>query len=193
MNMLPRWKQHAKKCRTKINVVAGREKEAMHVQTPLVLLLNAAAEMERKKEVDTYVTTYWIYKHKMPFTTGPKVHEVIPPPPPALIFRFSSPQAPFFRIVDVVCFCVQLLQHLHCADKKAVEKLALSRFTVARYGLTICSALTLETKQMMTDSVARYTFIFKLDPFLPPVHIFIVLLPLLTAYQLCSMKPPTST
>jgi hypothetical protein len=89
MNMLPRWKQHAKKCRTKINVVAGREKEAMHVQTPLVLLLNAAAEMEKKKEVDTYVTTYWIYKHKMPFTTGPKVHEVIPPPPLVLYFGLA--------------------------------------------------------------------------------------------------------
>jgi hypothetical protein len=63
---------------------------------------------------------------------------------------------------------VQLLQHLHCADKKAVEKLVLSRFTVARYGLTICGALSLETKQLMTESVARYTFVIKLTLPLPP-------------------------
>jgi hypothetical protein len=58
---------------------------------------------------------------------------------------------------------VQLLHHLHCADKKAVEKLVLSRFTVARYGLTFCDALSLETKHLMTGSVARYTIVIKLS------------------------------
>ena len=86
MNMLGRWKQHAKTCRGKINVVVGSDKEAMQVQTPLMLVFNAAAEMERKSQVDTYVTTYWIYKHKTSFTTGPKIHEVITPPPFILYF-----------------------------------------------------------------------------------------------------------
>ena len=86
MNMLGRWKQHAKTCRGKNNVVVGSEKEAMQVQTPLMLVLNAAAEMERKSQVDTYVTTYWIYKHKMAFTTGPKIHEVITLPPFLIYF-----------------------------------------------------------------------------------------------------------
>ncbi len=88
MNMLGRWKQHAKTCRGKINVVVGSEKGAMQVQTPIMMVLNAAAEMERKSQVDTYVTAYWIYKHKMSFTTGPKIHEVITPPPPPLSFIF---------------------------------------------------------------------------------------------------------
>ena len=48
----------------------------MEVQTPLVLVLNAAAEIERKSEVDAYLVAYWIYKHKMSFTTGNKTHEV---------------------------------------------------------------------------------------------------------------------
>jgi hypothetical protein len=69
MNMLSRWQQHAKKCRPKSN-------KAMMVQTPLVLVLNAAAEIERKNEVDAYLVAYWIYKHKMSFTTGDKTHEV---------------------------------------------------------------------------------------------------------------------
>ena len=51
----------------------------MEVQTPLVLVLNAAAEIGRKCTVDAYLVAYWIYKHKMSFTTGDKTHEAIKP------------------------------------------------------------------------------------------------------------------
>ena len=40
----------------------------------LSIVLNAAAEIERKSEVDAYLVAYWIYKHKMSFTTGDRTH-----------------------------------------------------------------------------------------------------------------------
>jgi hypothetical protein len=49
---------------------------ATHTPTPLVLVLNAATEIARKKLADQYVMTYWIYQNKLPFTTGEKLQEV---------------------------------------------------------------------------------------------------------------------
>jgi hypothetical protein len=86
MNMMTRWQQHARKCPHKNRAVAAKERE-----TPLVVHLNAANEIKRKRLVDTYAVTYWIYKHKMPFTTGTKVHEVAPP---ALSSRLAHQQFP---------------------------------------------------------------------------------------------------
>lgn len=106
----------------------------MEVQTPLVLVLNAAAEIERKSTVDAYLVAYWIYKHKMSFTTGDKTHEVrSPTTSPHFIvilhvyFYFDT------FICNIVCIRLQLLEQLHCTDKKAVAKLTLSRKTIARY------------------------------------------------------------
>jgi hypothetical protein len=148
----------------------------MQVQTPLVLVLNAATEIERKRQVDTYLVAYWIYKYKMSFTTGDKTHEVPPPPPHFIAILYVYFYFDTF-ICDIVCVRLQLLEQLHCTDKKAVANLTLSRNTIARhvrfyyglyyecacdfriccdrYGLTICDALSSQTKQLLLNSVAR--------------------------------------
>ena len=92
MNMMARWQQHAKKCKSTKHVVATQQRE-----TPLVLHLNAANEIHRKKLVDTYAIVYWIYKHKMPFTTGTKLHEVAPPFPVVWLTN-SSLISPFVML-----------------------------------------------------------------------------------------------
>ena len=113
MNMLSRWQQHANKCRPK-------SKMAMQVQTPLVLVLNAATEIERKRQVDTYLVAYWIYKYKMSFTTGDKTHEVPPPPPHFIAILYVYFYFDTF-ICDIVCVRLQLLEQLHCTDKKQLR------------------------------------------------------------------------
>jgi hypothetical protein len=139
VNEMKKWREHSKLCSNKA------AKNTMLISagckpTPLVLVLNAAAETARKKLADQYVMTYWMYQNKLPFTTGEKLQEVT-----GLILK----QMLFFYFTIMLfpfsfCFRLnpQLMQCLNCCDEKAVEKLSLSRQSVARSVTYICIVLT---------------------------------------------------
>ncbi len=54
----------------------------------LVMYLTAGGEAHRKNTCDAYVLAYWLYKHKLPFTTGNKLREVLVFP--KLFFDFDA-------------------------------------------------------------------------------------------------------
>jgi hypothetical protein len=41
----------------------------------MVMHVTMGGDKHRKNTTDAYVTTYWIYKHKLTFTTGDKLRE----------------------------------------------------------------------------------------------------------------------
>ena len=72
-NVLQRWVSHAKSCpglRIERSKVLAPEAEAFVVRCRL------GGDKHRLKTCDTLITTYWVYKHKLPFTTANKVKEV---------------------------------------------------------------------------------------------------------------------
>jgi hypothetical protein len=76
VNEMKKWKQHSKFSSNKAST-STMPISAACKPTPLVLVLNAAAETDREKLANQYVMTYWIYQNKLPFTTGEKLQEVI--------------------------------------------------------------------------------------------------------------------
>jgi hypothetical protein len=44
----------------------------------MVMHMTLGGDKHRKNTVDAYVTAYWVYKHKLAFTTGDKLREVRP-------------------------------------------------------------------------------------------------------------------
>jgi hypothetical protein len=60
VNEMKKWKQHSKFCSNKAST-STMPISAAYKPTSLVLILNAAAEISRKKLADQYVMTYWIY------------------------------------------------------------------------------------------------------------------------------------
>ena len=126
---MKKWREHSKLCSNKA------AKNTMLISaackpTPLVLVLNAAAETARKKLADQYVMTYWIYQNKLPFTTGEKLQEV------SLTIQLILMQILLLlfnlTLLPFVSADPQLMQCLNCCDIKAVEKFSLSRQSVAR-------------------------------------------------------------
>ena len=120
VNEMKKWKQHSKFCSQKSSSCT-MPLSATYKPTPLVLVLNAATEIARKKLADQYVMTYWIYQNKLPFTTGEKLQEV------SLTIRLIFMQILFLlfnlTLLPFVSADPQLMQCLNCCDIiKAVEK-----------------------------------------------------------------------
>ncbi len=80
-NVMERWISHAKSCRGLVGVALAPEKLAPEAQA-FVLRCMAGGDKHRKKTCDAYITTYWVYKYKLPFTTSPKLKEVCSPKNP---------------------------------------------------------------------------------------------------------------
>jgi hypothetical protein len=72
-NVLERWVSHAKSC-------PGLQMERAKVLAPeaeaFVVRCRPGGDKHRLKTCDTLITTYWVYKQKLPFTTANKVKEV---------------------------------------------------------------------------------------------------------------------
>jgi hypothetical protein len=72
-NVLERWVSHAKSC-------PGLQMERAKVLAPeaeaFVVRCRLGGDKHRLKTCDNLITTYWVYKHKLPFTTANKVKEV---------------------------------------------------------------------------------------------------------------------
>jgi hypothetical protein len=72
-NQTARWQSHAKICsglkatRAPLSAAARR----------LVVQCTAGGERHLQKLCDGYIVAFWLYKHKLPFAMGPKIHEVI--------------------------------------------------------------------------------------------------------------------
>jgi hypothetical protein len=72
-NVTRKWVAHAQKCpglHKKLLPAQPAEVEASVTQVRL------GGDKHRKNVCDAYTTTYWIYKHKLAFTTGDKLYEV---------------------------------------------------------------------------------------------------------------------
>jgi hypothetical protein len=72
-NVTKKWVTHSKKC-------PGLHKKLLpahpaEVQA-FVTHVRLGGDQHRKNLCDAYVNTYWIYKHKLAFTTGDKLREV---------------------------------------------------------------------------------------------------------------------
>jgi hypothetical protein len=71
---------HGKKCpgllTLRQNATLGTQKLTAEAQA-LVMYLTAGGETHRKNTCDAYVLAYWLYEHKLPFTTGNKLREVL--------------------------------------------------------------------------------------------------------------------
>ena len=78
-NQSKRWVAHGKKCpglmTLRQNALLAPQKLTAEAQA-LVMYLTAGGEAHRKNTCDAYVLAYWLYKHKLPFTTGNKLREV---------------------------------------------------------------------------------------------------------------------
>ena len=79
-NQSKRWVAHGKKCpglmTLRQNAILGTQKLTAEAQA-FVMYLTAGGETHRKNTCDAYVLAYWLYKHKLPFTTGNKLREVL--------------------------------------------------------------------------------------------------------------------
>jgi hypothetical protein len=75
-NVLARWINHAKSCPGLVKTVTLAP-EAQR----FVLQCMAGGDKHRRITCDAYIATYWVYKHKLPFTTSPKLKEVFYPNP----------------------------------------------------------------------------------------------------------------
>ncbi len=73
LNVTQKWNKHARSCPGLKKLVppilsAEAQNTVMHV--------TLGSDKHRKNTTNAYVTTYWIYKHKLTFTTGNKLREV---------------------------------------------------------------------------------------------------------------------
>ena len=89
VNVKKRWMAHAKTCTGLLTltqnaklvpITLSAEAQAFRVH------LTAGGESHRKNTCDAYVLCYWLYKHKLPFTTGDKLREV----PQPLLLHYQS-------------------------------------------------------------------------------------------------------
>ena len=71
-NVTARWQSHARSCTGLKSFRALLSAEAQ----VFVLQCTAGGEKHLNKLCYGYIVTYWLYKHKLPFAMGPKVHEV---------------------------------------------------------------------------------------------------------------------
>ena len=74
------WASHGKTCRA----LKGSSSASAAV---LRVAITSGGETHRKLLCDTYVSAYSIYKHKLPFTQGPRNKEVNVTPSPPFPFR----------------------------------------------------------------------------------------------------------
>ena len=72
-NVLQRWVSHAKSCP---GLQMERAKDLAPEAEAFVVRCRLGGDKHRLKTCDTFITTYWVYKHKLPFTTANKVKEV---------------------------------------------------------------------------------------------------------------------
>jgi hypothetical protein len=83
-NVRERWEKHAKSCpgimllRKKLLLAPAQLSAEAQA---FVMHVTAGGERHRQQTCDTYVLTYWLfkhklYKHKLPYTTGDKLREV---------------------------------------------------------------------------------------------------------------------
>jgi hypothetical protein len=73
LNVTQKWNKHAKSCpglKKLVTPIFSAEAQNM------VMHVTLGGDKHRKNTIDAYVTTYWIYKHKLTFTTGDKLREV---------------------------------------------------------------------------------------------------------------------
>jgi hypothetical protein len=80
-NVRDRWEKHAKVCpglmlSRKNSLFAQAQQPLSAEAQAFVMHITAGGERHRQQTCDAYVLTYWIYKHKLPFTTGDKLKEV---------------------------------------------------------------------------------------------------------------------
>ena len=72
-NVKAMWIRHAKTC-------PGLKKLSPPILSAeaqnLVMHMTLGGDNHRKNTVDAYITAYWVYKHKLAFTTGDKLREV---------------------------------------------------------------------------------------------------------------------
>ncbi len=71
-NVTARWRSHARSCSGLKSFRALLSAEAQ----VFVVQCTAGGEKHLNKLCDEYIVAYWLYKHKIPFAMGPKVHEV---------------------------------------------------------------------------------------------------------------------
>jgi hypothetical protein len=70
-NVTKKWIRHAKTCPgLSKSPVLSREAANM------VMHMMLGGDCHRQNSVDAYVTAYWVYKHKLAFTTGDKLREI---------------------------------------------------------------------------------------------------------------------
>ena len=69
-NKIDLWKDHARKCR---GVIHHSEKSRMGN------FLGIGGELHRKTLVDNLCLAYYVYKERLPFTTGDRMNKVLPP------------------------------------------------------------------------------------------------------------------
>jgi hypothetical protein len=72
-NVTKKWVAHSTKC-------PGLHKKLLPAQPAeaelFIMHVRLGGDKHRKNVCDAYTTTYWVYKHKLPFTTGDKLSEV---------------------------------------------------------------------------------------------------------------------
>ena len=72
-NVKAMWIRHAKTCPgLKKLIPPTLSAQAQN----MVMHMTLGGDKHRKNTVDAYVTAYWVYKHKLAFTTGDKLREV---------------------------------------------------------------------------------------------------------------------
>ena len=78
-NVKEKWVNHAKVCP---GLLLLREKSLLAPAKlsaeaqAFIMHVTAGGEKHRRNTCDAYVATYWVYKYKLPFTTGDKLKEV---------------------------------------------------------------------------------------------------------------------
>jgi hypothetical protein len=71
-NVTKRWESHAKNCSGLKSTPAPMSAQAQ----AFVVQCTIGGEKHLNKLCDAYVVAYWLYKYKLSFNLGPKLHEV---------------------------------------------------------------------------------------------------------------------